>query len=333
MATAPSSSLSHSQPPFKDFHPGLIIFGIVQVLIAAAMFLLAILIWMVPAAAAKQAQAQGGPPFPIAALSLIYVVPGIGFAALGIGSMLRKNWARVLTIAVSFLWLALGILTMVMTAFFVPAILKMQSATPRPQNVEAIMPIVLGILGVFGVVFPVAFLAFYLNRNVKGTCLRGETSPLTASRPVLMNVLIVWFGFCLLSLPFSLSMRYPRVFFGMILFGWAGKALYLVLALLPLAVAVWGYIRRNILGWWSALFYSTFWPISAAVTFLRIDIFELYRKMGMNEQQLLFLHNRSFVTAIVSFTVVLMVLALAGVIYSRRYFNSDAEATVAPSPA
>ncbi len=331
MATVPSAPLSAPQAPFKDFHPGLIIFGIVQLLIAAVMFLLAIAVWMVPDAVGSQAQAQGGPPFPLAALSFIYIVPGLGFAVLGIGSMLRKNWARVLTIAVSFLWLAMGILTVVVTAFFVPAILKMQSASPRPQNVEAIMPIVLGMLGVFGVVFPLAFLVFYLNRNVKATCLRGETRPATSSRPILMNVLIVWFGFSLLTLPFSLFMRYPRVIFGVILFGFLGKVLYLVLALLPLAVAEWGYIRRKILGWWAGLFYSTFWPISAAVTFLRGDILELYRKMGMSEQQLLLLHNRSFVTAIVSFAGVMMACSLAGVLYSRRYFNSEAEAI--PSPA
>lgn len=323
MATNPQTALTAQPPSFKDFHPGLIIFGIVQLLIAATMFLLAAFLLMVPAAVIARSQSQGGPPFPLAVAATFYIAPGIMFVALGIGSMLKKNWARVGTIAISWLWLAIGIMSMAVTAILMPAIMRsMPSPRPAPVNLSSIITIILVVEGLIAVLLPGIFLLFYHNRNVKATCLQGNPSPGIGARPILMNILIVWFSFGLISILFTLLLKYPVVFFGAIIWPWYGKVIY-GLAGTVIALALWGYIKRDIRGWWAAMFNATFWPLSAAVTFLRGGMLDLYRQMGMNGQQLSLLGNEKFINVIFGTMFFFVVLSLGAVVYSRRYFNSN----------
>ena len=142
-----------------------------------------------------------------------------------------------------------------------------------------------------------------------------------------MNILIAWFSFSLISLLFTLLLKYPVVFFGAIIWPWYGKFIYL-LAGTVIALAIWGYFKRDIRGWWAAMFNATFWPLSTAVTFLRGGMLDLYRQMGMNGQQLSLLANEKFINVIFGTMFFFVVLSLGAVVYSRRYFNSS----TAPAP-
>lgn len=103
------------------------------------------------------------------------------FAAAGIGSIQARNWARILMIVLSSLWLAFGTLGTVGVIVIMPLMMRQQETILRqnpaaqagqlPPNFMTIIMVISIIFQVFiMVLLPLIFLLFYTRKNVKATC-------------------------------------------------------------------------------------------------------------------------------------------------------------------
>ena len=56
---------------------------------------------------------------------VLYTVLVVGMFALGIGSIRARRWARALTLVLAWMWLVLGVTTMVMMSVWMPRMLRL----------------------------------------------------------------------------------------------------------------------------------------------------------------------------------------------------------------
>ena len=279
--------------PYKDRRGWLIAFGVVQLLIAAVMFLFAVLMAFIPAAALAKNQPSSAQPMSMAAIAVFYALFGVLFATLGIGSIMSKNWARVVTFVVNWMWLTFGASGVIFMALLMPIIMQQmpQQHADVPQNFnQPVMRITLIFMSAFFIVLPGIFLAFYLGKNVKATCLRGQPIDGLDERPVLLTVLGCWLALSAISPLFVFFTPYPVIIFGRPLFGVAGKLVILTFGVVS-AFAAWGFFTRNVRGWWVAFISNVFWVASEIYTITRFDIFQLYKEMGMDSQALVMMQS------------------------------------------
>jgi hypothetical protein len=174
-------SLYFSQPAYKDRRGWLIAFGVVEILIAC--FLAMMAAFMVFAISSLPRTPQQ-PPMPARSMVpavVFYLALAAGFVALGIGSIRAREWARIAMIVVSSIWMAFGVIAILFVAVLMPTIIRQQQQSQPQQLPEGfqttMMTVVIGIQAIFMVVLPLVFLLFYCNRNVKATLRRSHPVP------------------------------------------------------------------------------------------------------------------------------------------------------------
>src|ERR1700741_3043234 len=89
-------------PTFKNRRPWLIAFGVAELLIAVAFLGFGFMMLLLPEEAMQQAQqSQPAQPIPVKQLmlmvSLMYAAIATVWGVTGIGTMLAKNWGRILS--------------------------------------------------------------------------------------------------------------------------------------------------------------------------------------------------------------------------------------------
>src|SRR5688572_18576779 len=103
----------------KDRSAGLVVFGLLQILLGLACIGLTLLV-----AAATEFAATAPSTAPsgadLAAAIVVYALAAVYFIAVGIGSIRGRRWARALTLVVSALWMAGGIIATIMVAVMLP---------------------------------------------------------------------------------------------------------------------------------------------------------------------------------------------------------------------
>jgi hypothetical protein len=238
-------------PPAPSRRGGLIFFGIVLLLLGICAGLAALLTSLV----AFMPQHAGAPPMPrrmIAGVAPFYAGIAVMLATLGIGSMMARRWARALTLAVSWIWLVSGVLSVI--SFFAMSRFMFASL---PPDAESAKPIMLGcmviIFGVFGVLVPLCYVLFYRSRRVIATVETLDTVARWTDRvpmPVLaFGVLSVW-GACSLLM---FSIFYPSFPFGQtIVSGIAVPATFIAIATALFFIGI-GTFRLQPAAWWAAV--------------------------------------------------------------------------------
>jgi hypothetical protein len=324
--------------PYKSRRGWLIAFGVIEILMGCS-FLLMILfsaIAFLGPAAAKM------PPNVMSPSALMFLV-GLQFGLLaavfftgGIGSILCKNWARILMLVVSGFWLGLGLIGTLILAFQLPAIMRQQHGNLSPGMGHGFVVGMIVFMTAFMVLLPAIFLFFYSRRSVRATCLAqkaGEVPTLVAGAtpalglPIPLAFLGALQALTALSMFAVLFMPLARVaiVFGVVLHGGAA-----ILALLTNSVlngyAAWAVFRQRLIGWQIALFTTSFWALSTLVSYvLRPDLVQLGREMGYSDQMLRtyeqFPHLPLFVMVGL---LVMMTLLLVFVLYTRKFFPSEA---------
>jgi hypothetical protein len=309
-------------PTFKNRRPWLIVFGILELLIAVMFLGMGLMMLLLPEEALKQAQ-QGQPPQPMPVrqlmlmVALMYAAIATVWAVTGIGTILAKNWARIVSLVLSYFWLICGVFGMLIWAIILPQTLKTQPNMPH-GGLGLVLVFTFVAMGIIFVVVPGIFLVFFHNRNVKATCIAGETYA-RPSRPALMRILIVIFAITLICVPFNFFIPYPVIVFGVL--GWGAiKAGVLCLFLITEGISLWGYLRSDLLGWWVALGASIFWALSTLVTLSRGNLIDLYGRMGFDTARMAPFQSHSFLALTWIFGLLFAAGKLLAVIYSKRYF-------------
>lgn len=216
---------------FRDRSVGLAIFGAIQILLGIA--------------AAMLAFAVSAAPDPHPSSLLLFGAATLYFFAVGIGSIRARRWARALSVSVSGLWLAVGVL-----ATLVGAIVGESSGLPR---------VIVG-----AVIVPLALLLFYRVHDVGVTCdVRDPKTRWTDRVPLSVLALIMVMAFSAVSLIANLgdaSSQLPAAFQG----APAGVAVF-ALAVLFAYVAMQLY-RLKQSAWWTTLMLQVVGTVSAAMS-------------------------------------------------------------------
>ena len=154
-----------------------IAFGVIEILLGLGCLLLAVFVALFFLREGSVEQMPGRSP-------IVGMVVGGGFYLLisafffagGIGSVRCKNWARILMMIGSGVWLGFGVLGVVAVSILLPKVLKTRaSASPGAEHLVAALAI--GMEAFFGVLLPLVFLIFYTRKSVRATFLGWSAAP------------------------------------------------------------------------------------------------------------------------------------------------------------
>jgi hypothetical protein len=279
-----------TMPPgtFRDQSTGLVLFGVLQLLLGGACGLMT-LVTAATLAMPGPGQAPGVNLRMMVPGMAMYVLLGLGFVVLGIGSIRARRWAWTLTVVLSWLWLALGVVAcgsgvLVVSSMF--ASMQRQGGV-RPEFLLVTLLIAGAFAAVIYIGLPGVFLLFYQRASVRATCeARDPRIPWTdrCPKPVLALSLLLafWSVMSLVSTVTSLGV-FPM--FGVLLSGLPGAAALLFVALVTACLA-WGTYRMKPAAWWGTLLLYVAVPLSSWLTFSQVNPLDMYTKMGFSADQL-----------------------------------------------
>lgn len=319
--------------PYKNQRGWLIAFGVVEILIGC-LFLLMIVFsafaFLRPAAAkippnAMPAGSMSGTTL-MALVAIQYGLMAAVFFTGGIGSILCKNWARILMLVVCGFWLGIGVITTPVIAFMAPVIMRQQPGNVDPQIQRAIMVGMTILMTALTVVLPAIFLFFYSRKSVRATCLahKGPAGAAAATGrtglPVPLAILAVWQGFGVFTI-FAFLFARVTFLFGVIIHGAATFLILLTYSVVS-GYAAWSIFRQKLIGWYVALFITGFGILNILVTYLRhFDMMQFYREMGLNAQTLHLYDQFPQMLPMVWVSMILgITLFLIFLLYTRKFF-------------
>ena len=283
---------------------GLIVLGILQIFIGLACGLMVLGVIAGAELAQRTTPARGG-------VASAIVAPGLAalyFVAVGIGSMRARRWARALSVVVSAIWMASGVIATLMIALILP---RAMEGLPRPTLGFGCAGAVGGILGIL---LPLVFFLFYRLPAVKALVESIDTKPRWTDRvplPVLAMVLILIFS----AITLLANVGNPAFgIFGSVVSGPVASLIVLTIAVLCAFIAVQLY-RLKESGWWTLLILQIGGLIYGAITVMRSDFADAAHRAGAPEM--------SAVYGDPLFTGVLFTTWLAHfafLLYLRRFF-------------
>ena len=313
---------------FKDRSVGLVVFGSVEILIGCLCALVApmmVLVAFVPQ--------PGGPPAGLQMMLpavTIYVMAAVFFIWIGIGSILARRWARAVMLVCSWMWLICGVFTMIVGVFMMPSMFDhMFDQMPPGQQMPPKAPLVPlifagGFMGCIYFLLPLAFVLFYRSKHVWATCrFKDPKTRWTDRCPLPVLALVIFFAYGLFSLVWMPFYNFTVPCFGVILDGAAGALVVLGVVLLEIYL-IWGMYHLRVAAWWTAVVCVVVGSISGLLTMGRIDLMELYERMGMPDQQLDVIRQMGMVEKMDSLWWVWIPMALVFLVYLvyvKRYFG------------
>jgi len=316
-------------PGFRDRKVGLVVFGALEILMGV---FLAFLAPMALAGALLQSSVNDGagalPLSFTAASMLLYAALAAVFIWLGIGSILARRWARALWLVLSWVWLASGVLGLAFMLVFLPDLYdRMADAGQAPRAIFAVMKwITIGFMGVFYVLVPGAMTVFYGSRHVRATCEARDPRPRWTDRcPLPVLGLSLFSGVAAASLLMTGFYGWTVPFFGTILTGLSGAVVAVASAGLLAWSARGAYLLRRS-AWWCLAGLFAAWGASALVTFSRVPLLDFYESMRFPPEQIEMMRSLQVFngTGIVAFQALSLALALAYLLYTRRFFAAAA---------
>jgi hypothetical protein len=325
-----------SPPAWKDRRTGLIVFGVGEILLGC---LCLVTIGFVALGQVFSARTVGTAfePRMMVPILLFYLATAVLFFWLGTGSILCRKWARALTLVLAWPWLVLGVISVPITVITMRQVfaagLPQGQAIP-PGMLKFILAIQIVFLSLFFIALPAALILFYGSLNVKATCeVRDPVRRWTdgVPLPVLGVTVITFFGGVLMPF-YSFAFHGVMPVFGTILSGIPGILVSTAIAALWIWIAVLWY-KRKILGWWLLLGMILLFGISGVFTFSRIDIIDLYRKMGYPEPQIDLIRQYGVMTSSrVTWMMAIWIPFLLGyLVWAKRFFpRSQTGSTQSP---
>jgi hypothetical protein len=311
---------------FRDRRSGLIGFGILLIVLGCVCALFVPLLLVVPILTSKTTAIVTDYRTMVPSI-LMYFALAVIFITLGIGSCNARRWARALILIFAWAWLLTGILGIGIMAFLMPKMLAQiqaaNSGVPDSLN-TGITIIMLGMLSIIFIVLPVLLVLFYGSRHVKATCEARDLIPRwTDACPLPVLALSLLCGLCVVSmLPMLLIYHSVMPFFGHFVTGIPGTGMVLGMMVLW-GYCAWAIYRLKIDGWWILLIGTFVLAASAVITFLYVDLMEMYRLAGYPEQQIEQIQKYNFFSgkSLALLMPLSSVLWIGYLLYVKKYFR------------
>lgn len=276
-------------PVYRDRRTGLIFFGVCAILIGTFFALLVPVAFFGQAMAARREGADFNVPTAVIG-SFVYGLMAVVLIWLGVGSILMRRWARALLLCIGWIGLVIGVIAMPAVWVAMNSIgdtLRAQGQTVSPAQLAVVKGVALSVTFVIYIVIPGIAVLFYRSPHVRHTCeLRDPVARWTDRCPLPVLALCLLQGFTvpmvLLTIPVY-GGAFPLA--GFVMQGWTARLLWLVVAVF-LAYSARGFYRLELRAWWVYTIGAVVMWASSLATFLRIDLIEFYRLMGLPERQL-----------------------------------------------
>lgn len=266
-------------PSYRDRSRALGVYG--GILVASGVACAAFSVVIV--AAGRLAAARAGAPTSVTIMNVVlYVALGGGLIAIGIGSIRARRWARSLAIVAGWVWLATGILGLVMTALLIPSAL---SGAGLPAGTAGCAAVAVGtVLLLFLVLLPLLVLFFYRSADVRRTVEARSPRPDWSDRvsvAILGIAASLVFGAVGAFASAATTRQVPL--FGAVFVGASATAI-LVATGVVCAVLAWATWRRAAAAWWALLVLQA---ASVADVFLlrHADVAEYLSSAGFGEEE------------------------------------------------
>ncbi|HEX9160982.1 MAG TPA: hypothetical protein VF980_04675 [Thermoanaerobaculia bacterium] len=249
---------------------GLIAFGALQILIGLACAALALSI-----AAGSELMVRQGPGGGAAVASglVVYGLTAVYFIAVGVGSIRRRRWARALSVVVSAIWLAAGVVATLLLIVVLPVL----------RGRASIGAIVGGAI-VFAIVLPLIIFLFYRQEAVRRICELADFPRWTDRVPLPVLAVVVVLAFA--SVTLFANLANPAIaIFGAQMTGAPAAVTLLALAILCAWLAIQLYRLRES-AWWTLVLLQVIGCVAAATALVRgtaaptsagIDLSDVYR--------------------------------------------------------
>jgi MFS family permease len=308
---------------FKDRKTGLVIFGVIHIIIGAFCVLF-MLLTIVGAMALRNLGESSGTVMSVGDMILVvslFLLIAIWFVWMGIGSIQARKWARALILITSWFWLIGGLLWLISSLLFIPAISSsLATGEEIPRIVTAFLAFIL-------IIIPGAFVLFYSSRHVKATCEQRDPQKRWVDKaPLPVIALSSLLGCMAISMPLMGLYRWTIHFFGVVLSGIPGAAIVLVYAVL-FAYAAWGTYKLQIKAWWCGFFTTVAIEVSWVITFSCVNLGEFYEKIGLPQEHLEMLRRLDLLFHDPKMLILsgLMIIGFLGfMIYTKRYCKVSA---------
>jgi hypothetical protein len=225
---------------------GLYLFGALQVLIGLACAALVLFIASGSELAARQGARSGAA---MASGLVAYGIATVYFVGVGIGSIRKRRWARALSVVVSAMWLAAGVVTMLLLLIIGSAATLISAA-----------------IGL-AVVVPLVLLLFYSRPAVRATCEAFDAPRWTDRVPLPVLAVVIVLAFASLALLANLA-NPSLAFAGQKITGAPAALTLLGLAILCAWLAVQLY-RLKESAWWVVVMLQVIGCVIAGASFMR----------------------------------------------------------------
>jgi len=319
-----SDTIAQPPPTYKDCRTGLIVFGVLEIILGAFCVLLLPMTIVGQVMAAKRNGSEFD--FSLAVPTLLtFAVLAAGLIWLGIGSIQSRRWARALLLCLGCIGLCVGLVSM---AVIIPVLGSLE-VTMRQQGRE--MPpgalvvakfVMIATITVIYVLIPGSLVLFYRRANVKLTCeardpiLRWtDHCPL----PVIAMCIVQLFGAIYVLLMPRFGAVVPLA--GFLVTGWFARILWFGFAIFSL-YGMRGFYQLRPSAWLVYTVGTTAIGLSSIITFMRIDLLDYYRSVGLSDGQLKQMAASPLVQGHTIVWITALSLGLFGVflLYLRRYF-------------
>jgi hypothetical protein len=331
--TYQAEALSAAAANFRDQIVGLKVYGVLQIVMGGLCGVGAVGTAAV-AFSTMAGQQAGALNWQVLPGVLYCVALAVGLVWLGIGSFFARRWAWALNLIFSWLTLAVGTVTSLLMGVMLPAMFRgmfrgnPQSANVPPEALVVIMVVTGGVMLVFYIGVPLAFVLFYRRPAVRATCEWYDPKPRWTERrplPVLGLSIILGYGF--LTAPSLAANGCTVPCFGHWASGLLGGLILLGMVLV-LGYLVWGTYRQQQPAWWGTMFLLLIVGASYVLTFLFADPMEMYAKMNLPAEQLAMMQRMGMNNGLKQggLMVVYLAMALGYLFYVRRYYVGEKKA-------
>ena len=266
------SSPPHNEDAvYRDRSTGLLVAGVIEILIGGVLALmvpLSLLAWWVSGAQASGLASLRS----VLPMMVTYAIFAGVMVWLGIGTIRARRWARTLMLALSRIWLVTGLVSLAITCFTLPGLVRTYGADAGlPSGTLAVVMIIALVFAApVYVLLPGGFLLFFRSPDVAATCrASGPRRQFTDDLPPQIVMLATLWVLLAVSVVIMPAYNWAFPFFGRLLSGAAGVAPWVVVFVGCFVLAV-GSLRRRAWAWWGAIAATIAAAVSTVVTSIRV---------------------------------------------------------------